>query len=195
MTYFKFTDNGLTNLILPKMKPLRLSSLPTARQHEETGSLQIERDGFVDDEAVLALLNGPTHPRSSAYPEDLVLAADDLDFAGWRVASAPMPRPAEVPPQVIDAIIRRAAAPSATESGIGSPHTGSHRWWLAGLAGALSTLLFSVLLVSILSRQNEIPEPTDSADFSRPAPLVMPVGSNPAPGASQDLTSAASPQP
>ncbi|MGL4402038.1 MAG: hypothetical protein ACRCXD_19445 [Luteolibacter sp.] len=153
------------------MKKLRLPSLPSVRQHEETAAQQIERDGFVDDEAVLALLNGPTYLRSSSYPEDLVLAADDLDFAGWQVASAPVTRPAEVPPQVIDAIVRRAAPPLSTEPGIGSPHLGSHRWWLAGLAGAFSTLLFALLLVFLSSRE----QPTPEADTSVAAPSREPV--------------------
>jgi hypothetical protein len=149
------------------MKSLRLSLLPSVRTNEESGSLQMEREGFVDEAAVLALLNGPTHLRSSSYPEDLALAADDLDFAGWQVPSAPVSRPAEFPPQVIDAIVRRATPPLLNESGIGSPHHGSHRWWLAGLAGAFSTLLFSVLLVTLSSRPHLKPEPAPASSIAR----------------------------
>jgi hypothetical protein len=153
------------------MKSLRLSLLPSVRPPEESGSLRMEREGFVDEAAVLALLSGPTHLRSSSYPEDLALAADDLDFAGWQIPTAPVARPAEFPPQVIDAIVRRASPPSMNEPGIGSPHLGSHRWWLAGLAGAFSALVFSVLLVTLSSRPNLTPETTPApATASHPRP-------------------------
>lgn len=178
------------------MKSLRLSLLPSVRTNEESGSLQMEREGFVDEAAVRALLSGPTHLRSLSYPEDLALAADDLDFAGWRVpTAAPVKRPAEFPPQVIDAIVRRAAPPLLDEPGIGSPHFGSHRWWLAGLAGALSTLFFSVLLVTLSSRQPLNPEPVRSprvAGQSRPTILRETV---PTPGVSPELTEASSHRP
>lgn len=132
----------------------------------------MEREGFVDESAVLALLSGPTHLRTSSYPEDLALAADDLDFAGWQLPiSAPVVRPAEFPPQVIDAIVRRRATPpSLDEPGIGSPHFGSHRWWLAGMAGVFSTLLFTLLLITLSSRAPLNPEPVQP---SRPVPSLQ----------------------
>lgn len=195
MTYFKFPGNPLTNLIVPEMKTLRLPSLPSVRQDEESASLQIERAGFVDDEAVFALLNGPISPRTAPCPADLILAADDLDFAGWRVASTPMARPAEIPPQVIDAIVRRAAPPLSNEPGIGSPHLGSHRWWLAGLTGALSTLLFSLLLVSLSSRPQSRSEAGTSVPIPRPAQPVMLLEVAPKSEIAPDLTEAFGHQP
>lgn len=177
------------------MKSLRLSLLPSVRTHEESGSLQMEREGFVDEAAVLALLSGPTHLRSASYPEDLALAADDLDFAGWQVPTAPVARPAEFPPQVIDAIVRRASPPSLNEPGIGSPHLGSHRWWLAGLAGALSALLFSVLLVTLSSRPGLNPEPTPAAGIaSHPRPATLHEAA-PVPKVSPELTDVSSRRP
>lgn len=135
------------------MNPLRLSPLPSTRANDEPGSLLMESEGFVDEAVVTALMTGPDNSRRVAYPEDLVLAADDLDFAGWQLSPAlPVRRAAEVPPHVIDAILRRAAPPALEESGIGVPHRGNHRWWLAGLAGVLSTMLFSVLLLTLSSR-------------------------------------------
>jgi hypothetical protein len=115
----------------------------------------METEGFVDDEVVMALLTGPLPQRSNPPPEDLVLSADDMDFAGWCLSpklparstvsvSAALPAPTD----------RRAAAPTPTfdEPGLGIPHSGSHRWWIAGLAGALSTMLISLLLLSLSSR-------------------------------------------
>ena len=132
--------------------PLRLSPFPLVRDPDESGSLRMEREGFVDEAVVTALRMRPVHVRSVAYLEDLALACDDQDFAGWRIAERLPVRNPEVPPQVIEAIVRRAAPPIVGEPGLGQPHHGSHRWWLAGLAGALSTLLFSLLLLTLSAR-------------------------------------------
>jgi len=135
------------------MNPLQLSPLPTSRSDDDSGSLLMEREGFVDEAVVAALVTRPLHAsRTMAYPEDLVLAADEMDFAGWSTFSGPLQRGPEVPPQVIEAIVRRAAPPQTEEPGLGQPHAGSPRWWLAGLAGILSTMLFSVLLMTLSER-------------------------------------------
>ncbi len=180
---------------MPKMKSLRLSLLPSMRTPEESGSLQMEREGFVDEAAIFALLTGPTHLRSSSYPEDLALAADDLDFAGWQLPATPAARPPEFPPQVIDAIVRRASPPSLNEPGIGSPHLGSHRWWIAGLAGAFSALVFLVLLVTLSSRPSLTPETTPApAIASQPRP-PSPLEAPPAARVSPELTDASTRRP
>lgn len=151
------------------MNPLQLSLLPSIRANDESGLLQMEREGFVDEAVVLALISGPRHLRSTACHEDLALAADDLDFAGWQLPATPRARAAEIPPRVIDAIVRRATPPVLEEPGIGAPHEGTHRWWLAGLAGAFSTMLFSLLLLSLSSRQPVAHESTPSPTVATPA--------------------------
>jgi hypothetical protein len=151
------------------MNPLRLSLLPSIRANDESGSLQMEREGFVDEAVVLALINGPRHPRSTACPEDLALAADDLDFAGWQLPATPRARTTEIPPQVISAIVRRATPPTLEEPGIGTPHQGTHRWWLAGLAGAFSTMLFSLLLLTLALRPAVTPLSAHSPAVAPPA--------------------------
>ncbi len=139
------------------MNSLKICPLPSIRSSDDPGSLMMEREGFVDEAAVMALIAETPSSRSMAYPEDLALAADDLDFAGWQLPTTQTARQraAEIPPQVIDAIVRRAAPPLITESGIGIPHHGTHRWWLAGLAGVLSTMLFTLLLIALSSRPGE----------------------------------------
>jgi hypothetical protein len=169
---------------------LSLSPLPSTRPSDESGTFMMEKNGFVDEAVVMALITD-THPgRSMAYPEDLALAADDLDFAGWQlpVTQTARPRTAEGPPHVIDAIVRRAAPPLIAESGIGIPHSGTHRWWLPGLAGVLSTMLFTLLLLTLSSRpaassgpmlqptaatahQPMLPAPADAAET--PAELTV----------------------
>ncbi len=136
---------------MPMMNPLRLSPLPTLRADDESAKLLMEREGFVDEAVVAALVRGNLNTRSVAYPNDLALAADDSDFAGWRLSKEVPVRSPEVPAQVIDAIIRRAAPPVMSEHKPGSLREGNHLW-LAGLAGVLSTMLFSVLLLSLAAR-------------------------------------------
>jgi hypothetical protein len=113
----------------------------------------MEREGFVNESVVTELLNRPlAATRLMPQPQDLILGVDDVDYAGWQLSPARSHRTCEVPPQVINALVRRATPPSVEEPGIGIPHFGNHRWWLAGLAGVLSTMLFSILLLSLSSR-------------------------------------------
>lgn len=159
------------------MNSLRLSPFPAMRSENDCPSLQMEREGFVDEAVVSALVTGPQSSRSQPYPDDLILSVDDMDFAGWQLAPSTPFRGAEVPPQVIEAIVRRATPPVAIEPGLGAPHMGSHRWWLAGLAGALSTMLFSVLLLSLSSRpgqQFETLLPFKVASHSKPVAVEKP---------------------
>ena len=133
------------------MNPLRLSPLPSLPSDDASAISAAERDSFVDDAVVLSLVAGRTVTRQFATTADLILAADDMDFAGWSLppaAAAPLKDTTPAPPQTTT---RRPAEPVLEESGIGASHRGSHRWWLAGLAGAISTLLFSVLLLSLSS--------------------------------------------
>lgn len=129
------------------MNPLKLSPLPSLRTDDPSRSLFMEREGFVDDAVVMALLTGPFPGRHVALPEDLALSSDDLDFAGWRLSPS-----LQMVPEVNPDIARRASPPFIEEPGIGAPHRGAHRWWLAGIAGILSTMLFSLLLLNLSSR-------------------------------------------
>ncbi|MEO5715490.1 MAG: hypothetical protein ABIT37_18575 [Luteolibacter sp.] len=134
------------------MTPLRLTPLPVLRSNDEAGSLMIETEGFVDEAAISALVFGAvTNSRQATYPEDLALAADDLDFAGWKLTPAPHPRLTE-PLSQTKTPVRRPAPPEIEQPGLGQPYSGSHRWWLAGLAGVLSTMLFYLLLLNLSSR-------------------------------------------
>lgn len=136
------------------MNRLNLSPFPSLRSDEASSIPLMEKDGFVDDAVVLALVAGTSSARSFADPGDLALAADDMDFAGWRLPGSmrsPAPELKELKGAPYE-FPRRPAPPLLDEPGLGEPHHGSHRWWLAGLAGALSTMLFSVLLLSLSAR-------------------------------------------
>lgn len=121
------------------MNRLNLSPLPCARLSEETRSPSAEHQGFVDDAVVLALLTGPMESRPHEDLGTLALAANEMDFAGWRL-------PVGQPVQATQTTARRPVPPEVEES-ITAPYHDRHRWWLAGLAGAMSTLLVSALLL------------------------------------------------
>jgi hypothetical protein len=133
------------------MNPLRLSPLPTLRPEDESNSLLMEREGFVDEAVVTALMAESPYSRSIGYPEDLALAADDMDFAGRTLSAGPF-RGSPFPWEAPEVENRRAEPPLIDEPGLGAPHRGSHRWWLAGLAGMLSTMLFSLLFITLSAR-------------------------------------------
>jgi hypothetical protein len=155
------------------MTLLNLSPFPCLRAEEVALMPSIERDGFVDDAVVLALMAGPITPRERiAEPSELILAADELDFAGWSLPLPALPAETRVAPPA--PAPRRAAPPAYLEPGLGEPHRGNHRWWLAGLAGAISTVLFSSLLLFLSSRiplhtgENPIGEPLPKPNADSP---------------------------
>ena len=127
------------------MRTLPLSPFPSLRLDESRPGPASQAQGFVDDSVVLALLDGPSASRKSAEPLDLALSPDEMDFAGWRLSPT-------LPSRSTAAVVRRPSPPAFAESGLGEPHRGNHRWWIAGLAGALTTLIFSLLLLSLASR-------------------------------------------
>ncbi|MES2476641.1 MAG: hypothetical protein V4640_12730 [Verrucomicrobiota bacterium] len=156
------------------MTPLALNPLPSARSADDTSPWQAEQMGFVDEAVVAKLLSPGRLPRVQPSPHDLILSADDVDFAGWQLAPSTSPfRGMETIPEPPTFSTRRASPPEMNEPGIGSPHRGNHRWWLAGLAGALSTLLFTVLLLTLSSRP-EVKSHAAPAQTAPPAASSQP---------------------
>lgn len=138
------------------MNSLNLRPLPSLRTEENGGSAPT-REGFVDETVVMALVSGRLTNRPPADPADLALAVDG-DFAGWCLPGANFFEQEQAPPMMAAS---RRPSPPELEPGIGIPHQGSHRWWIAGLAGALCTLLFSALLLKLSEQSLE-----DAGDFS-----------------------------
>jgi len=136
------------------MNKMNLAPLPTIRDDEGNMPRSSDMDGFVDESVIHSIMAGPTHHRSHALRDDLALSADDDDFAGWHFnAPSPFRTMAEPPaPAPKMPAPRRAVAPAYLESGIGAPHTGAHRWWVAGLGGIITTLLLSYLLITLAHR-------------------------------------------
>lgn len=139
------------------MDSLSLAPLPTSRA-DLVGTPQV---GFVDDAVVARLLSPAVASRRTSSPDDLALAADDLDFAGWQLALADGMTSAfrgteeitEIPPLSF----RRATPPALSSPGVVAAHGTLHRWCLAGLAGVLATLILTLLLL-LSSRPDPAPE-------------------------------------
>lgn len=166
------------------MNPLSLTHFPAQRCENESPALQMECDGFVDEAAVAALIAAPYMTRRVASHKDLALAADDLDFAGWSTAATVPLREVPSPSEVVDPVIRRAAPPVA-EPGSDLPHQENHRLWLAGLAGALSTVLFSLLLLSFFISPGSVLKEIEAASTLTkalpPSPVAAPKKEAPVP--------------
>lgn len=178
LTSSDFQGNALAKSVFFTMTTLPLSPLPCMRDDAaERGKMPLE-DGFVDDSVVLALAAGAGR-RSLEDRVSWILRADDTDFAGWGCV------PTVLTPKAAPDV-RRAAAPELAELGIGEPHHGRHRWWLAGIAGAVTALLASALLLTLAARQKvEERELT----IIRPAPAApLPAAKPEAPRAAPELT-------
>jgi len=168
------------------MNKMNLAPLPTIRDDENNMPKSSDMDGFVDESVIHSIMAGPTQHRSHAMPSDLALSADDDDFAGWHF-NAPSPfrtmeeTPAPAPKMPAS---RRAVAPAYLESGIGTPHTGAHRWWVAGLGGIITTLLLSYLLITLAHR----PIADDTIQIGSPLALIPLENTADAPAAEASAT-------
>jgi hypothetical protein len=68
------------------MQPMILAPLPILRNPDSAVPFYNSDQDFVDDTAIATLLGkSPVQQRQLANPNDLVLAADDMDFAGWQL--------------------------------------------------------------------------------------------------------------
>ncbi len=165
--------------------PADLEPLPVAPP--EAGAAPIST-GFVDEAAVLALAAGPRVARHAPPLDGLILSADENDFAGWMLPVETRRGPATPP-------AGRAAAPvpKAMEPGLDAPHHGGPRWWVAGLTGALCTMISSILLLSLAWRPAVAVEPAP-ARSSAPARIAAPAPAAPDPADGEiDATAAARP--
>lgn len=151
------------------MNPLTLNPLPGLRSGDDFTSAQMEREGFVDEAVVTAMLARPYMKRSVAYPEDLALAADDQDFAGWSLPTTAPFRDTGFPSRAASAVVHPVAAPATAEPEEDQPQSGNLLWWLAGLACVLSVIFFSAVLFSF-TPQSEAPSIKKG---SPPAPAIQ----------------------
>jgi hypothetical protein len=170
------------------MQPLKLSPLPCAIPPEEIPSTIRSECGFVDEAVVRALMAGPVFsPRLECERPEVAVKGTALDFAGWSLPTTPM---AAVAPENT----RRPTPPVLAEPGLGEPHRGPHRWWLAGMAGATCSFLFAMLILHLtthVSREsghfitirpsNFVPVATKHGNAGSAAPQLTRLQENPLP--------------
>ena len=143
------------------MSPLTLAPLPSPRSDHPSHSWQMEEDGFVAESVVQAVMLIQSSPfRRQCDPNDLALAADDLDFAGWHSPRQTLP-PLSVlqgdspSPEIAKATsiafvpspvtrISRSKAPAPIEN---------HRW-IPICAGLLILALSFALLASLAAERD-----------------------------------------
>ena len=134
----------------PSPFSLQLAPIPVSRV-DNAGERHVSiPDDFVDDDVIATLLRTPTVQRVSAVHSDLALSSSEDDFAGWAVKrQSPFRIIAE---QQERAALSDAVEPEFNEPGLGRPHRGGHRWWIATATGISSALILSLLFSNLASR-------------------------------------------
>lgn len=139
------------------MTTLELTPLPCEKMEESEKNRRMEFEGFVDERVVSSVIHGRIEGRSGGIPEDLVLSSCEEDFAGWAlpVASPFRQFVEQSAPSTRAAEFRVPGAPrveiplSMIEPGLAAPHRGAHRWWIFGIVGAMTSAIFSLMLMSL----------------------------------------------
>lgn len=127
--------------------PMQLAPLPAVCTDEQRTAPAPIPDGFVDDEVIASIIALPETYRGHSSPSDLILSSDENDFAGW---SVPRPSPFRVIAERQELSQARTESIDAEmESGIGQPHRGQHRWWIAAAAGVSGAMILSLLFLNL----------------------------------------------
>jgi hypothetical protein len=138
-----------------QVSPLQVSQLPFVRSEGNTHSVMMEQDGFVDEAVVNAMVSKPMGRRSMAKPSDMVLSAEELDFAGWDFPVAAVervPKPVAVPvAMIVRPVEADKVAPLKLSRAREQHPENTGRWWLAGLLGVIATIVFSLVLLKIIA--------------------------------------------
>lgn len=115
----------------------------------------MEQDSFVDEAVVNAMVSKPMGRRSMAKPSDMVLSAEELDFAGWDFPVAAVervPKPIAGPTAMVARPVEAdKVAPLKLSRARELQPENTGRWWLAGLLGVIATIVFSLILLKIIA--------------------------------------------
>lgn len=124
-------------ILLPLTTPM-----PATRNPDSPMAQLPEGADFVDDSVVLRVIAGPSCRRVPLYPDETFLAAEDLDFAGWRPVKPASAIPATHAPHPAVAIV---ATPPRPRQAPGHRVGGG---WLSVVTGLFCGVLFGIALLS-----------------------------------------------
>jgi len=127
--------------------PSNLAPMPIQPSDGEAMPAWCKSGEFVDESRLALLIGTPLCSRTIPMPDDLVLTADENDFAGWML-------PTRTPP-LTNPEAKPAALPRETAATLEIPDEANHptsSWWICSSAGAFCTLLFAFLLLTLAWR-------------------------------------------
>ncbi|MFD2255364.1 hypothetical protein ACFSSA_01630 [Luteolibacter algae] len=139
------------------MEILSLNPLPSEKSASAKGYQRIESQGFVDDDVVLSVIAKSAYTRAYPKPEEMALSSCEDDFAGWSLpVASPFREMLDIKANSENPEPRLPGAPTIDfpnrETGLDHPHSGSHRWWLFGISGALTCGILSLTLLNLAQR-------------------------------------------
>ena len=160
------------------MQPLRVSQLPFVRTEGSAQAALVEEAGFVDEEVVTKLVARPSARRTQAKPSDMVLSADDLDFAGWDFPTQAHAREAKPefgrkPAEFVPADTPEVAPLKFSRSHETHQDPGG-RWWLAGLLGVVAVIVISLVLIKLIAPASFDVKPSPVSEEIRPLSPAAP---------------------
>lgn len=143
------------------MEILPLAPLPSEMSDAARRYRRVQNEGFVDEAVVLSVIAKGAYQRVYVKPEEMVFSSSEDDYAGWALPVASPFRSLKLAEETAAAAAparKLPAAPSLDgvgklrEPGLSEPYTGTHRWWLFGVSGALSCGLLSLALLNLALR-------------------------------------------
>lgn len=140
---------------------LPLTPIPISRMESSGEEDLTTPDGFVDEQVISALILPVISSRHIALPVDLALSSDENDFAGWNVRRDSPFRELASPTSRVNVAMSSESGQDLSEPGIGKPHQGGHRWWIAVATGCSSALILSLLFSTLAERSSQ----PSSVDF------------------------------
>ncbi|MDP4624342.1 MAG: hypothetical protein NWT08_04295 [Akkermansiaceae bacterium] len=142
------------------METLPLAPLPSENHEKKRSREYCGSECFIDEAVVLGVIARGTYDRVYVKSEDMVLASNEDDYAGWALPVASPFRNMLSEGKVSKERPTRLPAPPvrqydpSTEAGLSEPYRGGHRWWMFGISGAMACGILSLTLLSLAQRSS-----------------------------------------
>lgn len=131
------------------MDTLPFAPLPRETSEKSSEFRRIDREGFIDEQAVAQVIARGAYERTRVMPAGVSLSACCDDYAGWML-------PVKTPPKMTTSSPQRLPLPptlrKGAEPGIGPASQDGHRWWLFGMAGAVTCGIIAFTLPKLAPR-------------------------------------------